>query len=249
MITDSFDIGSKPVISLGDIYGEQRHIADVCIVTFSEVIYKSILETYECELIVEIGACNGNIPIYAFEREGRKIAFYLSPIGATSASQCVEDTNWLVGATKFIMFGSAGSLDREKTAGRFVVPTEAYRDEGMSYHYAPARDYIAVKNSGFVKSVFDEIKVPYVEGKTWTTDSILRETRGQAAKRRDEGCIAVEMEIAGVQAVCDFYGLDLYTFIVTGDVLSDDGYSLGTIADANHNVDKFLLALEIAGRL
>ena len=91
--------------------------------------------------------------------------------------------------------------------------------------------------------------VPYVCGKTWTTDAILRETAGQMKKRAAEGCIAVEMEIAGVQAVCDFQGLDLYTFIVTGDVLSDDSYSLGTLSDANHNVDNFRLALEIASRV
>lgn len=29
---------------------------------------------------------------------------------------------------------------------------------------------------------------------------------------------AVPMELAGVQSVCDFYGFDLYDFLVTGDV-------------------------------
>lgn len=36
------------------------------------------------------------------------------------------------------MSGSAGSLDKEKTDNKFVIPTESYRDEGMSYHYAKA---------------------------------------------------------------------------------------------------------------
>ena len=31
---------------------------------------------------------------------------------------------------------------------------------------------------------------------------MLRETKGLVARRKDEGCIAVEMELAGVQAVC-----------------------------------------------
>ena len=147
------------------------------------------------------------------------------------------------------MFGSSGSLVQEKTANRFVVPSEAYRDEGMSYHYAPPGDYITVKNSPTVKAVFDELRVPYIEGKIWTTDAILRETAGQAVKRREEGCIAVEMEIAGVQSVCDFNVLNLYTFIVTGDVLSENSYSTGTLSDANHNIDNFQLALEIASRI
>ena len=249
MITDSFDEQSKPLISLKDIYGEQKHLTDVCILTFSKQIWKAVTESHECEKIAEISACNGNIPICSFSDQGRKIAFYLSPIGATAASQCLLEANWLTGAEKFILFGSAGSLAAEKTKNRFVIPTEAYRDEGMSYHYAPPADYIPVRNSAVVRAVFDEIGAPCVEGKTWTTDAILRETAGQTAKRRAEGCIAVEMEIAGVQAVCDFHGLNLYTFVVTGDVLSEDGYSLGTLSDANHNIDKFRLAVELARRI
>ncbi len=249
MITDSFDRISEPVISLKDIYGEQKHLADSCIITFSEMICKFALESHECERITQIGACNGNIPIYSLRHKGKTVAFYLSPIGSAAASECLLEANWLTGADKFIMFGSAGSLANEKTSNRYVIPTEAYRDEGMSYHYAPPGDYITVGNSGVVKAIFDELRVPYVEGKTWTTDAILRETYGQTAKRRADGCIAVEMEIAGAQAVCDFHGLNLYTFLATGDVLSDDGYSLGTLSAANHDAGKFQLALEIAGRL
>ena len=249
MITDSFDSKTEPIISLEMVYGEKKHLTDSCIITYSQVIYKTVLSSYPCEQIACVRAVSGDIPIYAFPHAGRKIAFYLSPIGATCAAQCLLEANWLTGAEKYIVFGSAGSLDAEKTANHFVIPTEAYRDEGMSYHYAPPSDYITVRNSETIKSIFDDLRVPCVTGKTWTTDAILRETRGQMASRAAEGCIAVEMEIAGLQAVCDFHGLGLYPFLVTGDVLSEDGYSLGTLADANHNVDKFRLALEIAGRI
>lgn len=249
MITDSFDPTERPLITLQEIYGKQQHLADVCIVTFSDVIGKEILSAHACERITQIRACNGDMPIYAFSRAGRTIAFYVSPIGATAASQCVLEANWLTGAAKFVMFGSAGSLAYEQTANRFVVPTHAYRDEGMSYHYAPPADYIAVQNSGAVRSILEELRVPCVQGRTWTTDAILRETAEQMAKRKAEGCVAVEMEIAGVQAVCDFSGLQLYTFIVTGDVLSEDGYSLGTLEDANHSVNAFRVAAEIASRV
>lgn len=249
MITDSFSESDRPIISLKDIYGNQKHLSDICIVTFSDVIFRAIFETHECTKLAEIGACNGNIPIYSFKQDERTIAFYLSPIGSTMASQCVLEANWLIGAEKFIMFGSSGRLNYEKTANRFVIPTEAYRDEGMSYHYAPPCDYITVKNSEVVKEIFDELKLPYVVGKTWTTDAILRETYEQVEKRRAEGCIAVEMEIAGVQSVCDFHELELYTFVVTGDVLSEENYCVAGLSDANHNVDKLRVALEIARRI
>ena len=249
MITDSFDTESRPLVSLQDIYGEQKHLADVCLITFSEVIRDALLAARDCEQISFVGACNGCIPIYAFEEAGRRIAFYLSPLGSAMASECLVEVYWLTGAEKFIVFGSSGSLDFEKTANRFVIPTEAYRDEGMSYHYAPPADYIRIRNSGAVKAVFNALGVPCAEGRTWTTDAFLRETAGQAAKRRAEGCITVEMELAGLQSVCDFYGLELYPFLVTGDVLSEDGYTVGTLSDANHNIDKLRLALELAVRV
>lgn len=249
MITDSFDPNTRPLVSLRDFYGERRQLVEVCLVTFSRVISDAILSSYECESIGEIRAANGNISIYSFHSGGRRIAFYLSLIGSTGASQCVMEANWVTGATKFVMFGSSGSLDSERTANRFVIPTEAYRDEGMSYHYAPPADYITVKNSAAVRAIFEELRVPYIEGRIWTTDAFLRETVGQAALRRAEGCLAVEMEVAGVQSVCDFCGLELYDFIVTGDVLSEDSYCVAGLSDANHNVDKLHLALEIAARV
>ena len=83
----------------------------------------------------------------------------------------------------------------------------------------------------------------------WTTDAIMRETVGQMLRRKNEGCIAVEMEIAGVQAVCDFHGLELYCFVATGDVLSETDYRPEGLSDANHNMDKFFIALEMAEAL
>ena len=246
MITDSFDIKTQPITNFHSFYGEQKHLVDVCIVTFSKQIYDSVLETFDCEKIAEIGACNGNAPIYRFTRDGQEIGLYLSPMGSSLAAQYCIESNWLIGATKYIMFGSAGSLDGEKTSGRFVIPTHAYRDEGMSYHYAPPADYIEIRNHGRLAEIFRELDLPFVEGKVWTTDAFMRETAGQIKLRREEGCIAVEMELAGVQAVCDFTGLELYDFLATGDVLSENGYLMEGLNDANHNMDKFYIALEIA---
>lgn len=68
-------------------------------------------------------------------------------------------------------------------------------------------------------------------------------------REKKEGCIAVEMELAGVQAVCDFYGWELYNFLVTGDVLDQAVYDVSGLADANHNMDKLYVAIEIAKRI
>ena len=73
--------------------------------------------------------------VYIFEIDRMKIAGYLSHIGSALAGSDVIDVNWLTGASKFIMFGSAGSLDSNITNGKFVIPTATYREEGLSYNY------------------------------------------------------------------------------------------------------------------
>ena len=249
MITDSFDNRSEPMITPAAFYGPQKHLCDVCVLTFSHVILSALMERFSLEEIDHLATANGPISVYLSSYRGKPFAVMLAGIGATLLGGQIEELNWRIGATKFVLFGSAGSLNREATAGKYVIPTEAYRDEGMSYHYAPPADYITIKNADTVAAVFDELQVPYVKGRVWTTDAFYRETRNQFLKRKSEGCLAVEMEVAGVQAVCDFYGFSLYDFLVTGDVLDAPIYEAGGLSGANHDLDKLYLALELAIRV
>ena len=72
------------------------------------------------------------------------------------------------------------------------------------------------------------------------------ETKTAVEKRKNDGCIAVEMELAGVQAVCDFHDIELYSFLMTGDVLDGDEYDPDGLAEANHCLDNFKIAVKIA---
>ena len=249
MITESFDNTSEAIISPKSIFGEQKRICDLASGTFSREIFPAMLEKYPHEQMAEIRAANGIKPIYLLTVEGMKVVFYLSEIGSAMAATDVIEINWKTGAERFILFGSAGALDREATAGKYVLPTEAYRDEGMSYHYAPPADYITVRNADFIADVFREKGFPYVKGRVWTTDAIYRETREQVRKRKAEGCIAVEMELAGVQAVCDYHGFELYNFLATGDVVDQPDYTPDGLQEANHSMDKFYAAVAIAKRI
>ena len=158
----------------------------------------------------------------------------------------MEDVNALTGAENFILFGSCGSLDEKKTKGKYIVVEEAYRDEGLSYHYIPPSDYVSVPTWREIRDFFEKRNIPYVVGKTWTTDAMYRETRKAMEKRKEEGCIAVEMEIAGCQAVAERRGWKLYPFLESGDVLDGVEWSVGELKEANHEKTKLLLALEMA---
>lgn len=252
MINRTFDDRSGAVISPQSVYGPRDKLCDSCIVVFSRAVTENILKSFDCVRIAAISSVNGDIPIYQFTHRGNRIAFYTTMISSAGAGTCIEDAHCLTGATKYIMFGSCGTLNREITAGKLIIPTQAYRDEGFSYHYAEAQDYIEIKNAGRVARIFDELGIPYVMGKTWTTDGIYRETKNNLEKRKAEGCIAVEMECAGVQAVCDFRKLELYNFLISGDLLDAPEWEkriLGSEEEKNRQLSSFYVALELAGRI
>jgi uridine phosphorylase len=57
-------------------------------------------------------------------------------------------------------------------------------------------------------------------GKTWTTDALYRETAAKVTRRRDEGCLTVEMEAAALFAVARFRGVPLAQVLYGGDDVS-----------------------------
>ena len=218
-------------------------MASLAVGTFSREIYPAVLQRYPHEQIAEFKPANCIRPIWLVTVGERRFVFYLTEIGSALASTDIIEINWLTGAERFVLFGSAGSLDPSLTQGNFVIPTEAVRDEGMSYHYAPPADTVRIANADYVERVLSGHGVKCAKGKVWTTDAFYRETRRLVQRRKDEGCIAVEMELAGVQTVCDFYGWQLYDFLVTGDLVNQPIYSPDGLKEANHDMQMFDAAL------
>ena len=252
MITSSFDPNTPPVFTPKDIFGEIAPLADICIVTFSKVVLDHALANFPCRIIGNLPALNGDRDIYLLENQSPRIAFYMSPITSAGAGMKMEEAAAAIGVRRFVLFGSCGALDSALTEGHLIVPTEAYRDEGYSYHYAPAAPFVRVKNADEVAKILEELGIPHVKGRAWTTDAIYRETRANMEKRKAEGCIAVDMECSGLQAMCDFYGFDYYTFFYSGDLLDAPAWEqriLSNDSEIDHQLRNFLVALEIAKRV
>lgn len=248
MITDTFDNLTEEIIKVSR--NEKAKKVDVCILTFSHIILKYVLENYECSKIGDLYSSNGANPVYGFEYEGKYFAVYMSYVGAPGCVADMEDILALINTDKYVVFGGTGCLNKEIARGKVMVPTAAYRDEGTSYHYVPSSDYIAVKNADVVASFMETVGLPFVKGKTWTTDAVHRETRGNFEKRKNEGCISVEMECAAVQAMCDFRNLNAYFFFTCGDLLDapkwDARMKKNQINNTQHDPGHFDIALELA---
>lgn len=248
MITDSFDNKTPAIINPRK--PENAPKVDACILTFSHEIEKYVTENYDCTEIGEFWFATGRTPIWQLDVNGKKVAFYKTYVGAPACVGSVEDTLSVIDCQKYIVFGGAGCLNKEIAHGRVMIPTEAYRDEGTSYHYMPASDYVTVKNAQAIADCMEENGIPYVLGKTWTTDSFYRETRGNFEKHKADGCISVEMECASLQAMCSFRGLELYQFFTSGDLLDapkwDERKKPGQKKGTQHDVGHFDIALALA---
>ena len=242
MIIDSFDDKSPAKINVKK--NENAVPVDAVIYTFSHEIEKYVTEHYNCEKIGEYKLASGPHSAYVLNYRGKKYGFFKTWIGAPACIAPIEELTTVMDADKFIHFGGAGCLDKEIARGKVMIPTEAYRDEGTSYHYAPASDYITIKN------FMEENKIPYVLGKTWTTDAFYRETVDNFEKHKADGCISVEMEGSAVQAVCDFRGYEVYMFFTGGDLLDAPEWTMrkkkGQIVHTQHDPGHFDIALGLA---
>jgi uridine phosphorylase len=114
------------------------------------------------------------------------------------------------------------SSRKDITVGDLIVVSGAIRDEGVSYHYLPpGREIIA--NEEAINALVQTLgrqAIPYRLGTTWTTDAPYRETANKISRRKDDGCLCVEMEAAGLMAVAQFRGVIYGQVLYGGDDLS-----------------------------
>ena len=244
---DTFDPDSeeilKPLVRLVDGFPE------TVILTFEEKSLQALQSVCEAEIAATLKG-GRDIPVYKFRWNGRELGLLQTLIGGAATAALVEEVLAL-GAKKVLLYGACGVLDGALAAGRFILPTQAYRDEGTSYHYLPAGDYVDVPTSQRLGEIFDELRLPYVKGRTWTTDALYRETRNNVEKRRAGGCIAVEMECASAMAVGQFRDVPVYQFLYAEDSLDGNAWDARTWgAVPASDYEKYLrVALEAASRL
>ncbi len=216
---------------------------EICVSTFSENIIQTFSSLENVEKIAELYTANGRIPVYKIHYQNTEIAFYLSRVGAPA---CVVGFEEIVamGAKKFVLFGSCGALDDDKTKDKIIVPVSAIRDEGTSYHYiAPSAEIEADPHSiQILEKVLKTHGYSYVEGKTWTSDAIYRETIPLIEERKQNGCIAVEMECAAMLAAAKYRNIPFIQFLFAADSLSSDKWDIRDLPLYGlSNAEKYML--------
>ena len=141
-------------------------------------------------------------------------------VGAPAAARQVEE---LIarGCNKFIVCGDCGVLDKNIIVGNVVLPLAAIRDEGTSYHYVkPSREIKMNKEAlNLLEKNLIKNNIQFTKTKTWTTDAFYRETKAKLIKRKNEGCLVVEMEASAYMAVAEFNNVKLGQILYASDSL------------------------------
>jgi uridine phosphorylase len=202
-----------------------RDVPEHCVISFfREVNEKAVLEK-QAKVAVPNRWEDGEHPVYEIEHRGRRLAFFHPGVGAPIAAGLLEEAI-AFGCRIFVVVGGAGVLDKGLTVGKLILVDSAIRDEGLSYHYIePGREIQAQPQMlDTLRSALTKRGVPFVIGKTWTTDAPYRETQSMIDARRAEGCLTVEMEAASLMAVAQFRKVLLGQILYAGDDLSGENW-------------------------
>ncbi|MCL2621596.1 MAG: nucleoside phosphorylase [Firmicutes bacterium] len=179
-----------------------------------------------------------------------KVLIYLLGIGAPIAVGAVEQTR-IMGIKNYIAVGTAGGIGADFDETKILVVKEAIRDEGSSYHYAPANKITAKANIELTSKLINFFKskgLESVEGTTWTTDAFFRETKKRIAKRILQGAVSVEMESSAIAAACEFYKLKFCQFLHFADVVKQDNWTRQGTSQSRQDrkLEMLKLAIEFA---
>ena len=248
-ILDTFDNESQEIIDPKAAIKKVENFPETVVVAFSRKFADFMSRLFHLEQISFMTA-GSVIPIYRFDYKGKSLAFYLTPIGGPTSAALLEEII-AKGGKNILFFGSCGSLDKNITEGNLIVPTAAYRDEGTSYHYAPASNYIEIVSADRLAAIFDDLGIAYRKAKIWTTDSFYRETAKNMEARKKDGCVAVDMECASVMACGQFRGVHVYEFVYAADCLDGAAWNTRILGSMPEDMRERILriALETAIRI
>ncbi len=253
MLLQEFDKERHAVIDPDMLFSPIENFPETVIAIFSSTLFTAVTAFLGAVQIADTRDVDGIWPIYEVTWRSRRFALCKARLGASACVGIFEDII-AMGAKRILLLGNCGVLDKSIADCGIIIPTRAIRDEGTSYHYAPADDYIEVNRQyiPLFRQILEECGYPYVLGTTWTTDAFYRETREKVARRKEMGAICVEMECAAMQAMCDFRGVEFFQFLYAGDNLDHSQWQPRSLSGTARLKDKeriALLAFELACKI
>jgi len=221
-----FDPSRKAFVNPAPNYHYKcRRFHERVVLCFFQDVISKLVRKHRARKIAVFRSEFGVNPAYEIAYKGQQIAVMHPGVGSALAAGFMEEAI-ACGGRKLIACGGAGTLQKDLTLGHLIVPSSAVRDEGASYHYLPPGREVKPHPKALkaIQKTLRRNSIPYVLGKTWTTDGLFRETRGKVAMRQKEGCLSVEMECAAFFAVGKYRNVQCGQILYGGDDLSGEEY-------------------------
>jgi uridine phosphorylase len=139
--------------------------------------------------------------MFVFDDGGMTFGIVGCAVGAAYAVLLAEQM-FVSGCRLLISITSSGQITALRSPPYFILIERALRDEGTSYHYLSASDYVDADADlvATLEAGLAEAGEPVERGATWTTDAPYRETAEAIDAARAAGILAVEMEAAALYA-------------------------------------------------
>jgi nucleoside phosphorylase len=194
-------------------------------------------------------------PFAVFEHEGTPMVLGFSAKGSYAAGGL--DEMIALGARHIVFLGGCAALVHQVAVDDLIIPTQALRDEGVSFHYIPPSRYVYPSKTltATLLSLRDSSPRRVHAGPIWTTTAHFRQALPRLHAFRDEGCVAVNNEGSSAFAVGQARGVDVAAVLNAGDTLADDRFvvpaghpKLYQPADAADQFDLALAALAAFAR-
>jgi uridine phosphorylase len=133
------------------------------------------------------------------------------------------------GVERVIFLGYCGSLQQGVRVGDIVLPTEALREEGTSYHYLEEGEKSLPDHSlqDLLASWMTDAPFRLHRGPIWTTDAPYRETREKVIRYQREGILGVEMEMSAAFAFGLAKRISIGSVLLVSDELSENDWRQG----------------------
>lgn len=207
MITDNKYYNEPSVFTPENLLREARRqknidnckVPDVCVLDPDGDLVDYLIRTNQAK-INECWACY-HTKLYNVKQNNYEFAVLGCGVGSSFAVLIAEQL-FVSGCKTLISVTSAGIINPTKNNSKFVLITQALRDEGTSYHYIPPSETSNINPILFdnLMSYYRTTNLSIEPGNSWTTDAPYRETLTAIAEAKKLNAVCVEMEAAALYA-------------------------------------------------
>jgi uridine phosphorylase len=197
---------------------ETSRLPETLIATFQRAVFADLMAATEASQAPQVPA---EVARVAQGKAGeRDVALVKLSIGAPAAVAALEELI-VLGVKRILVVGTGGSLQPALPIGSLAIPTGAIREDGASFHYAPAGVEVA-PDADLARALGEAVATlgsPVAFGPVWTTDAPYRELRSKVAVYSAMGALAVEMEASALFALSAFRQTRLAMLLAISDEL------------------------------